>query len=192
MTAIHPVHQYGGKTRALRGKDMHAYPQPQVTHIPRFLAPDQVDAILRNLPDHFQRTHVAEGELSEAPLKVDDWGWLYDRLWRAFRATGRDFGLDVTGMYEEPVVLRYGVRDQNDWHSDYDVMDRSKVAVSVVLNDHSEYRGGDLEVLRTDTPPLTHPGDALFFSAYLAHRVTPVTSGTRTVLVAWAGGPALR
>lgn len=190
----HPIHQYRDKglTPALRGRPLWSGPLTQTYHYPRFLAPEQVDAVLRNLPPHFHRTVVADGVVSEAALPVDDWPWLYDLLWDGLRRVGRNlFGLTVKGMYEEPVVLRYGIKDQNGWHSDYDIEDRSKVSVSVVLNDHSEYEGGDLEVLRTEVPPLTHAGDAVFFAGYLAHRVTPVTSGRRTVLVAWAGGPAL-
>lgn len=189
----HPIHQYQGKsaTPALRGKALLVRPQEQWYASNGFLEPEEVGLILDGLGP-FSRAAVADGEVSETPLPVDGFGWLYDALWHGMKQAGRRWGLDVTGMYEEAVVLRYGVKDTNGWHSDYDEVDRSKVALTILLDDRSQWEGGDLELLRNDIPRLSKAGDACFFSAYLAHRVTPVTAGTRTALVAWAGGPALR
>ena len=35
-------------------------------------------------------------------------------------------------------------------------------------------------------------GDAIAFPAYVVHRVTPVTAGTRKAIVAWVTGPRFR
>ena len=61
-----------------------------------------------------------------------------------------------------------------------------------VLNDG--YEGGVLQFDHCHRKPSISPkrGEIVIFPAWLPHRVTQVTSGTRKSLVGWAWGPPFR
>lgn len=178
----------------IRGIGLHIAPQALFVHVPAFLSRKQI-AMVNECDRDTVRLDDGDGEgvhLDEKALTPGpDLDWLYDHLWAGLESAAGRMGLTITGIYETALALSYGVRDSNNYHSDYHETDRSKVAVSIILNDRKQYRGGDLDLLQKNVEPLVKAGDALFFAGFLAHRVTPVTSGTRKVLVAWAGGPAL-
>jgi hypothetical protein len=76
--------------------------------------------------------------------------------------------------------ISYPVGVGLDEHTDED----SVFTVSVLISDHSEYQGGNFELLgKTEVAADFKPGDGLVFASEQAHRVTPVTGGTRKVLV---------
>jgi PKHD-type hydroxylase len=94
-------------------------------------------------------------------------------------------------------TLQYGeYRDGGHYDYHYDAPlrakdnDNRKLSFSILLNDLSEYEGGELE--------LPGPGYGkfqikkncvLFFPSNMLHRVCPVTSGVRKSLVGWVHGP---
>lgn len=93
----------------------------------------------------------------------------------------------------EPVQLTtYEVGDHFLWH-----MDRGEMIVSAIshrlasltiqLTDSREYRGGNLEFCLGPEPHRASRalGSSVCFSAWIAHRVTPVTKGRRQSVVAW-------
>jgi len=64
---------------------------------------------------------------------------------------------------------------------------RCDIAVTVCINDGSEYDGGELVI---DTAGMAYPwkgsaGDAIVYSADTVHRVNEVTRGARDVAVTW-------
>ena len=64
---------------------------------------------------------------------------------------------------------------------------RCDVAVTICLNDASEYEGGELVV---DTAGLSHAwkgkeGDVITYAADTLHRVSPITKGVREVAIVW-------
>jgi len=105
------------------------------------------------------------------------------------------FMLDISGF--EP--FQYTVYKENeyyDWHMDafdmYSNVER-KMSISLVLSDPSTYEGGEFEIImngRADQPVVVkpNPGDVIFFSAWMPHRVRPVTKGIRKSLVTWVSG----
>jgi len=91
-----------------------------------------------------------------------------------------------------------------EWHSDHlmsagDTRTCRKLSMTFMLSQvNDDYEGGSFEfqLLRNgnieyDTLTL-QKGDILVFPSTLNHRVRPVRSGTRKVLVAWAWGPLFR
>jgi PKHD-type hydroxylase len=75
--------------------------------------------------------------------------------------------------------------------------------MSILLNDGSEFKGGNLEFDFRDTndikdnKPLTFlnarkKGTLVVFPSFIWHRVTPVTFGTRYSLVMWSLGKPYR
>jgi PKHD-type hydroxylase len=68
-----------------------------------------------------------------------------------------------------------------------------KISFSILLNDVSEFEGGEL-LFHTSKHPyqakLTK-GDMILFPSFVPHSVSPVTKGTRKSLVGWMCGPNL-
>jgi len=103
----------------------------------------------------------------------------------------------------------YGEGGHYDWHKDeYDLPfgDDSrpqwqglgrKLTAAACLNAGDEYTGGDFEVKdpwgRVETlDVMRNPGTVVVFPAYVIHRVSPVTAGTRYSIVSWHLGPPFR
>ena len=78
------------------------------------------------------------------------------------------------------------------WHTDtaIDMSDEPpvrKISMTVLLNDPSEFEGGDLEIANLTMKPMKQ-GHAAIFASFLQHQVKPVTKGVRRSLVMWFGG----
>ena len=75
-----------------------------------------------------------------------------------------------------------------------------KLSMTISLNDHKEYAGGnlrfDLGPHRSDRYHTCHEirpkGSIVVFPSHIQHQVTPVTRGTRYSLVSWHLGPPFK
>jgi len=97
---------------------------------------------------------------------------------------------------ESVKLLKYGVGGKYKWHTDCGAKETStrKLTAIVQLSDETNYEGGDLEFGITDetgknnyTAKRTR-GSITIFPAFLSHRVTPITQGTRYSLITWMNG----
>jgi PKHD-type hydroxylase len=68
------------------------------------------------------------------------------------------------------------------------IKNQRKISASLILNDESEYDGGDLFIL-DETVKVRKQGTIIVFPSFMAHRVTPVTRGVRYSAVCWMLGP---
>ena len=68
-----------------------------------------------------------------------------------------------------------------------------KISFSILLNDPSEFEGGDLLFHASREPYRAEmkKGDMVLFPSFLPHSVSPVTKGVRKTLVGWICGPNL-
>ena len=99
------------------------------------------------------------------------------------------FNLSVLDTIE--YVVYKGEEDgRYDWHHDYNegLSPSRKLTMVIQLSDPSEYEGGQLELFENIQIP-KQKGLVAMFPSFAYHRVTPVLSGTRKVLVAWIWGP---
>lgn len=124
-----------------------------------------------------------------------DTHWLYHKLAVLFNKVNASFGFELLGLIDSPQYTVYGAGQHFDWHIDVGPGGASvrKLSITVLLTDGAEYEGGDLEflgVIEQERPRTV--GTAIIFPSFLAHRVTPVESGIRRSLVAWACGPSFR
>jgi PKHD-type hydroxylase len=121
--------------------------------------------------------------------------WLYEKVWDTFQAVNRWFKFDLFGLVDEIQFAKYGVGDGFGWHLDAGAGQTStrKLSMSVQLCGEDEYAGGDLELCACpELDSRRRRGTIIVFPSFLAHRVTPVTQGTRYSLVAWAHGPPFK
>ena len=107
---------------------------------------------------------------------------------------------DISGI-ESYQIGRYTAKDSGhyDWHQDglggwKNIYNKPlnvhlhnktrKLSMSLILNDPSEYEGGQLEIWGNKVG-VYKKGSIIFFPSWMLHRVTPVTKGTRYSLVMW-------
>ncbi len=98
----------------------------------------------------------------------------------------------------------YSEHDHFDWHNDMMMSDDKvnlmtrKLSMTLMLSHKEDYTGGEFEFasvragkINTKEISLDY-GDILIFPSIMEHRVKPVTSGVRNVLVAWEWGPMFK
>jgi PKHD-type hydroxylase len=196
--------------RQQKGKDSIAYWDD-------FLKPEHLDNILA-LPEWLNlQAGVVGGQVNKvaevvnAPdIRSSKVSWihpnqgnagLFDAITRVVAEVNSEFfHFDLTGMYEPIQISAYSAEtnDHYSWHADMSVQDRNaprKLSMALLLNDPSEFEGGDFEVMvDNDTPKKLElkRGRAWFFPSWTLHRVTPVTKGVRRSLVVWVGGPPFK
>lgn len=111
------------------------------------------------------------------------------------------FGFDIDTFFGKAFwYTTYSApTDRLDWHSDKTnayALGGANIKLSVILqlSEPTEYEGGVVEVMTDDGLQTIEKKMGLVYAlpAYAPHRVTPITSGERRVLVAWFEGPKFR
>jgi len=107
------------------------------------------------------------------------------------------FGFGDIRITEQAQFTEYPEGGFYDWHMDCDtVMQHEppvrKISMTLLLNDPSEFEGGDLELTGPGKIAELKQGHAILFASFLTHRVAPVTRGVRQSLVVWFGGKPFR
>jgi PKHD-type hydroxylase len=127
---------------------------------------------------------------------------LYRRMEEAvLQLNAQYFRFDLSGLANLQYAVYGGTEGGHfDWHKDYgrDASDPHqeprKVTLSLQLSEAGDYEGCELQVRgghQIDTAPKTR-GTLIAFPANVLHQVTPIRSGIRRSLVAWAVGPEFR
>jgi PKHD-type hydroxylase len=137
----------------------------------------------------YRASHIAWIEPQDATA------WLFHRVGMLFALANRHFGFELCGLLDAIQYTSYGPGEHFDWHMDLGPGQTSarKLSLTIQLSESGAYSGGDLEFINAGSGPEARmQGAATFFPSYLAHRVTPIASGLRRSLVAWACGDAFR
>ena len=124
--------------------------------------------------------------------------WIAEQLLPYARQANDSFKIE----FDDDIEMQFtdyfaSAQGHYDWHHDvnwYGQADTDrKLSVTVQLSDSDSYEGGDFEfediITNIDFRP---KGSILIFPSYLRHRVTTVTKGKRSSLVAWYSGPHWR
>jgi len=173
----------------------------------RFLSADDIARVLE-IAAHVEPERAAVGENRDLKetirTSVVRWiypdtnnAWLFDRIGGLVKGCNDvRYGFDLWAMTEGLQIAEYGPGNFFEWHKDHAKGRQStrKLSITIQLSDPSEYDGGDMEFL-AGPEILTAPkaiGTAMVFPAFVMHRVTPVTRGTRRSLVSWISGPPYR
>jgi len=119
---------------------------------------------------------------------------MYDDINNFIQKTNRNhFGFGDIQIREPAQITEYIKGGFYDWHTDTRVdMDSEppvrKLSMTLLLNDPSEFEGGELQIAGVNNPKIMKQGHATIFASFLQHRITPVTRGVRRSLVMWFGG----
>ena len=94
------------------------------------------------------------------------------------------------------------INDHYDWHRDYlwskEKRVCRKLGMTLMLSKSDNYEGGSFEFQRFENGKShiakidLEIGDVIIFPSIIQHRVNPVTSGERRVLVSWSWGPLFK
>jgi len=170
-----------------------------VQRYPSALSADECDAIIdygENLPrskgrvelggDQYRVSHIAW--LEHTP----EMEWLYHKLGGLFLRASHHYGFALTGFVDALQYTVYGPEQHFAWHMDLGPGRTStrKLSMTIQLSENTEFTGGELQII--GAPTGSDMGMATFFPSFMAHRVSPVVTGTRRSLVAWGCGPAFR
>ena len=122
----------------------------------------------------------------------DNTKWIFEKLSNVIHQLNTTYyRFNITGLDN----IQYAFYDSEfggkyDWHHDYieGTGPSRKLTVVIQLSDPNEYSGGELEIFPEIQVPKKR-GLVCMFPSYSHHRVTPIVSGQRKVLVAWVWGP---
>ena len=127
-------------------------------------------------------------------LPFDKMQPMYNDINNFIQKTNRNyFGFGDIQIREQAQITEYLKGDFYNWHTDTSLdMDKEppvrKLSMTLLLNDPSEFEGGELQIAGTKNTQLMKQGYATIFTSFLQHQVTPVTKGVRRSLVMWFGG----
>lgn len=107
-----------------------------------------------------------------------------------------NWNLDLS-TNEQVQLAKYETGHFYDWHMDTfllaDTPTCRKLTIVALLNDPSEFTGGNFELQNCDSSQLIlQKGSLIVFPSYLQHRATQVTSGTRFSAALWVHGPTFK
>ena len=131
-------------------------------------------------------------------IPFQEMGHMYQDLNKFIQqANENHFGFGDIRVTEQAQFTEYPEGGFYDWHMDCDVNMQHeppvrKISMTLLLNDPSEFEGGDLELMAPGKYAKLKQGHAICFASFLNHRVNPVTRGMRQSLVVWFGGKAFR
>ena len=134
--------------------------------------------------------------ISWIPFK--EMGHMYYDLYKFIvKANENHFGFGDVRITEQAQFTEYPEGGFYDWHMDCDVnMSHDppvrKISMTLLLNDPSEFEGGDLELMAPGKFAELKQGHAIIFASFLNHRVNKVRRGVRQSLVVWFGGKPFR
>ena len=134
--------------------------------------------------------------ISWIPFK--EMGHMYQDLNKFIQKCNENhFGFGDIRITENAQFTEYPVGGFYDWHMDCDTNMAHeppvrKISMTLLLNDPSEFEGGDLEIMSPGKYAPLKQGHAIVFASFLNHRVNPVKRGMRQSLVVWFGGKPFR
>ena len=134
--------------------------------------------------------------ISWIPFK--EMGHMYQDLHKFIQKCNENhFGFGNIQVTENAQFTEYPEGGFYDWHMDCDTHMAHeppvrKISMTLLLNDPSEFEGGDLELMAPGKFAELKQGHAICFASFLNHRVNKVRRGVRQSLVVWFGGKPFR
>lgn len=140
---------------------------------------------------------IKDGQASQARksdvcfVEYDPEVWIFQKLQRVVEAVNTQaFHFNLNSWFDEGFqYTQYPEGGFYNWHTDIGAGKAELRKLSLVLQLNTDYDGGDLQFFPAQFDIPKSVGWVAAFPAYMPHRVTPVTRGTRHTLVTWVSGP---
>jgi len=112
-------------------------------------------------------------------------------------ANEKIFDFVLLGIIDQdyPQVFRYKKDDYYSWHVDINPLAITrKLSFIVNLSNSSEYTGGEIEFLNTNSENtiINSQGSIIIFPSFLPYQIKPVTSGEKNIIIGHIHGPLFR
>ena len=161
------------------------------------------DSVLQILDAEVKQLELKPGELVHGNIDLSvrnsnsnafpSYHWFTGVMYNFAVHANREAGWQRTLEFPEVTqIAEYGPDQYYKWHTDMEPFSLDpyarKITVICLLNDPSEFEGGDFEIEFAQAPKLKR-GSVIAFTSNLRHQVTPVTSGKRMSATCWAVGP---
>jgi PKHD-type hydroxylase len=127
----------------------------------------------------------------------DQCRWIFDRLENVCQKVKQSwYPFNLSGFAEPLQITHYfgSAGAHYDWHQDFgpEAMSTRKLSIVMLLNDPSEFKGGELEIMsvlgENKAVNKVAQGTVIAFPSWEFHRVLKVTEGERWSLVTWVHG----
>ena len=173
---------------------------------PYHIWPSAIDnEVIEKIITHAQMIKPRKAQLFSSADSLSSWrssqvrwltaSWISDLILPYVRQANESFKIDFDDDIEMQFTDYFASEQGHyNWHHDVNWHSQSerdrKISVTIQLSDSDSYEGGDFEFedIITNTN-FRAKGTILIFPSYLRHRVTTVTKGRRSSLVAWVSGP---
>jgi PKHD-type hydroxylase len=149
-------------------------------------------------PEASQLEHIRRSRVSWLEHNAES-DWFFKKLAHiAASLNSQYYRFDVTGFAEPLQLTNYDCSDKGTyvWHRDGGGKRTvcRKLSLVLQLSEPEQYEGGELQLMTSAIPITVQKKRGLLaaFPSYTLHQVSPVTSGNRQSLVAWASGPAFK
>ena len=127
-------------------------------------------------------------------IPFKEMGHMYQDLYKFIvKANENHFGFGEIRITENAQFTEYPEGGFYGWHMDAEPHMQHqppvrKISMTLLLNDSSEFEGGELEIMGPGKFVELKQGHAICFASFLHHRVNIVKRGVRQSLVVWFGG----
>lgn len=179
-----------------------------------------IDFFIKDLGEDFFLTDAAiDSNTHNENIRKSKVGWIHDTNWFSalvysyvLKANRENFLYNIDKFEGNNLqYTQYGNENFYKWHTDDDISNSyqptgnneidapkilgetiRKLTVSVQLSNPSEYEGGELQIMSSNSKIYTVPkerGTIVVFDSRAIHRVRKIKSGVRKSLVGWATGP---
>jgi predicted 2-oxoglutarate/Fe(II)-dependent dioxygenase YbiX len=127
-------------------------------------------------------------------LRGDVTGFPFDKIRDVTKsANDQIYNFDLLGIIDQdfPQVYKYTENCYYDWHIDVNLLAPTRKMTWIVnLSDETEYEGGDIEFLNTDTSDhnIKNIGKILIFPAFVPFKINKVTKGEMKIIIGHVHG----
>jgi PKHD-type hydroxylase len=178
-----------------------------IVYIPNYLTLEQCDEVI-NIGRSLKPQEALIGSIDKGQkntkirktintfIPVNKYPFISQHLIKDVHMVNRNnMGFKNITLIEDTQYAEYYSDGHYDWHMDSEIDGSNqglirKISLSILLNNPSEFEGGQLEFMTEGRSPPLKKGDAVFFASFIMHRVKPVTKGVRKSLVQWFSGTA--
>lgn len=166
----------------------------------KFLTPVQCDMILSDRKQLLEEDATMDGDVRDESYRKTKVAWLQSGHWLEgtmfnlgrIANNGAKWGFTIDTP-EHVQLAKYDSNGFYHYHVDSVCDSRPlirKISVVALLNDPSEYEGGEfITSPKDETIIKMGKGDIIAFPSVMMHKVSPVTKGERFSAVCWISGP---